>query len=137
METIQDRFRWLRMALRGNAMFSGFSGLLFLVAGQPVADVLGFDMPWPIRIVGIGLVVFALWLLVAARRPIVDRREVWTAIWLDVAWVAGSALLLITNPLPLTTQGQWAVGIVADIVGCFALLQWYGLRGQRKLQVAP
>nr|MBI3612771.1 hypothetical protein [Nitrospirota bacterium] len=60
-----------------------------------------------------------------------DRREVWGAIGLDTAWVLGSALLLIATPIPLTLAGKWAVGIVADIVAAFALLQFYGLHMQQ------
>jgi len=125
--TPHDPSLLLRRSLQGNAWFSGLSGLLFLFAAKPLASVLGLGAPWIIRTLGLGLLLYALWLLVTARRPSLDRREVWGAIGLDTAWVLGSALLLIANPIPLTLPGKWAVGIVADMVAMFALLQFYGL----------
>jgi len=125
--TTHDPARWLRRSLQGNAWFSGLSGLLFLVAGRPIASGLGIEAPWVIRTLGLGLLLYALWLLLCARRPVPDRREVWAAIALDTVWVLGSALLLIANPIPLTLAGKWAVGIVADLVATFAALQMYGL----------
>jgi hypothetical protein len=125
--TTHDPARWLRRSLQGNAWFSGLSGLLFLVAGRPIASGLGIEAPWVIRTLGFGLLLYALWLLLCAYRPVPDRREVWAAIALDTVWVLGSALLLIANPIPLTLAGKWAVGIVADLVATFAALQMYGL----------
>lgn len=130
MTILHDPARLLRAALRGNALFSGLSGILFLAAAQPIASFLGMEMPWVIRALGAGLLIYAIWLLECARRSVLDRREAWAAIALDSAWVVGSALLLIADPLSLTLSGKWAVGIVADLVATFALLQFYGLYQQ-------
>jgi len=125
--TMRDPSLLLRRSLQGNAWFSGLSGLLFLVAGRPIASFLGIEAPWVIRTLGLGLLLYALWLLLCAYRPVPDRREIWAAIGLDTVWVIGSALLLIAGPIPLTLAGKWAVGIVADLVATFAALQMYGL----------
>ncbi|MEW6543100.1 MAG: hypothetical protein AB1411_05765 [Nitrospirota bacterium] len=117
----------LRLALRCNAWFSGLSGLLFLLAARPIAALLGIETPWIVTTLGLGLLLYALWLALTVRRPAPDRREVLVAIGLDAAWVLGSALLLIAAPIPLTQAGKWAVGIAADIVATFAVLQAYGL----------
>ena len=50
------------------------------------------------------------------------------AVELDVVWVVGSAVLLVTKALPFTPVGVWAVAIVADIVAIFAIVQYLGLR---------
>ncbi len=127
MNVTADHATWLRTSLRGNALFSGLSGMLFLVAAQPIAMFLGIGQTWMLRAIGPGLILYAFWLVMIARRPTPDRREVWAAIGLDTAWVIGSAVWLIAGPIPLTLAGKWTVGIVADIVATFALLQFYGL----------
>lgn len=125
--TTRDPSIFLRRSLRGNAWFSGLSATLLFVTARPIADFLGIEAPWIIRTLGLGLLLYAFWLTMIARRPTPDRREVWATVGLDAAWVLGSALLLLTGPVPLTFAGKWAVGIVADIVATFAVLQTYGL----------
>lgn len=125
--TAHNPARWLRRSLQSNAWFSGLSGLLFLVGASPIALFLGITESWILRTLGLGLILYAIWLMRAALRPTPDRREAWVAIGLDAAWVLSSALLLIAPPIPLTLRGKWAVGIVADVVAMFALLQLYGI----------
>jgi hypothetical protein len=125
--TTHDPARLLRQCLQGNAWFSGLSGTLLLVAARLIVDFLGIEASWIIRTLGLGLILYAFWLFVAARRSSLDRREVLATIGLDAAWVLGSAVLLIALPIPMTLQGKWAIGIVADIVAMFAALQAYGL----------
>lgn len=123
--------RLLRWSLQGNAWFSGLSGLLFLRGAESIAMFLGISAFWIIRALGLGLILYALWLLMTVRRPTLNRREVMTTIGLDTAWVFCSALRLIANPLSLSIAGKWAVVIVADIVAIFAALQFYGLHVQQ------
>ncbi len=47
---------------------------------------------------------------------------------LDVAWVAGSALILLFDLVPLTTAGRWTIALLAEVVALFAILQTIGLR---------
>jgi hypothetical protein len=42
-------------------------------------------------------------------------------------WVLASIFLIVSNLLPLTTGGKWAILIVADIVGTFVLLEGWTL----------
>jgi hypothetical protein len=118
----------LRLSLRANAWFSGLSGLLYLLAADPITEFLGLNMPpWMVRTLGPGLLVYAIWLGLISRRSTLDSREVWSAIVLDATWVIGSAILLLGEFLPFTRSGLWAVVIVADIVACFTILQMYAL----------
>jgi hypothetical protein len=118
----------LRGTLYANALFSGISGLAFAVAAQPIALFLGLDAPFVLVGIGIGLLFYALALWYNASRHPLSRAFVWAAIIGDTAWVVGSYILLLTNWLPLTPAGWWAVAIVADLVAIFAVLQFYGLR---------
>ncbi|MBZ0305814.1 MAG: hypothetical protein K8I82_07075 [Anaerolineae bacterium] len=129
--------RFLRRTLFGNGIFSTLSGLLFILAANPVANFLGiqntsilglFNGDGLIFLIGIDLLTFAAGLFFSATRPTLNRHHAILAIELDVAWVAASVIVLLTGALPLTTAGSWAVLIVADIVSVFAVLQFIGLR---------
>ena len=128
--------RLLRASLLGNALFSGISGVLMLVAGPVLDDWLGTNAPWAIQVLGISLILYAVWLVLSVQDPSVDPRNVKAAIVLDAAWVVGSVLLLVTNWVSLTTQGQWTVAIVADLVAAFAVIQYYALRRLPQREVA-
>jgi uncharacterized membrane protein YbjE (DUF340 family) len=90
----------LRRALRGNGLFSAFSGLLGFAGG----------------------------LFLNTMRDEIDRVQAALAIAMDIGWVVFSAIVLITGALPFSTAGGWAVLIVADGVTVFAILQVVGLR---------
>ena len=121
----------LRHALQGNGIFSGVSGLAFILAAKPIAAFLGLDAPLVLAGLGVGLVLYAAGLFREGAREPLNRQFAVVAILLDLAWVVGSAVLLLTNWLPFTTAGSWAVAIVADVVAVFAILQFIGLRRLR------
>lgn len=122
----QDRL--LRRALKLNAGFSALSGMALIVAFAPLGRLIGVELPWLYVPLGFALLLFALGLLRNARRPEINRTEARLAVFMDVAWVVGSAALLLLPGLPLTGAGRWLIALVADVVALFALLQWLGLR---------
>lgn len=118
----------LRGVLQANMIFSGLSGLLLAVDAAPLSRWLGVPASWILVVIGIGLIGFAgLLYLIARQRPL-DLRQANVIFWLDVAWVVGSALLLVTGWAPLTTAGWWTVLLVADAVALFAILEFVGIR---------
>jgi hypothetical protein len=125
---VTSKSNLLSRTLQGNSIFSGLSGIVFIVAAGPLAAFLGLDAPLVLMIIGVSLLLYAVGLFQTATRKPISRSLALTAIILDVAWVAGSWLLLLTGWLPLTTEGKWAVAIVAEIVSVFAILQYIGLR---------
>ena len=130
-EAMIDQTRFLRRALQADALFSGLSGLMFLAAATPVANLLGFSDATAINAVfwlGVGLLGWATLALWTATRPQVTRGLVFTIIEGNLLWVIGSILLLLTGWLPFSTNGKWAVAIVADVVGLLAILQYVGWR---------
>ena len=118
----------LRNALRGNALFSGLSGTVSLFAAQSLATFTGIQEPLIFVILGIVLILFAVDLVWIASRETIDRRIAWAVILLDVAWVAGSALILLFDLVPLTVAGRWTIALLAEAVAIFAILQYIGLR---------
>jgi len=126
----KERQQLLRMALMGNALFSTISGLTLILAGQRVVRLLGLPEAVNLLTIGISLLVFAVTLVVFARKKPIRVSDAWIAVLLDLAWVIGSYPLLFV--VPFSTTGKWIVGIVAEVVMVFALVQWLGIRRIRK-----
>jgi len=122
--------RLLRNSLLANAAFSGTCGLCFVIAAQPISGFLGWSLPWVVPAVGAGLLAFALLIVRVAVRH--SAWQVKAIVAADIAWVVMSGAVLMTNIVTLTTGGRWGIGIIADIVALFALLQFLGLRQSKR-----
>ena len=127
-----EKKSFLQRAILGNAAFSGLSGLLLVLATNPIGQFLGLGNTLILTIVGIGLLLYLPFLLWLANQSPVPPWMAWVVIELDVLWVIGSLILIFTSLVPLTTGGKWAVAITADIVTVFAILQYFGLRHQQR-----
>ena len=64
----KGRQQLLRMALMGNALFSTISGLTLILAGHRVVRLLGLSDEVNLLTMGISLLVFAVTLVVFARK---------------------------------------------------------------------
>ena len=114
--------RTLRRVLGVNATTSLTTGIVGLVAAPWWADTLGVGSVGWLRLVSVGLVVFAIVVAVSVARTGADLS---TAALLvscaDLAWVAATVVALATIDF-LTTGVVLAVG-VGVIVGSFAVVQ--------------
>ncbi len=131
----QSRYvKMLKRVLRANAIFSGIFGLVFIFDAGPLEDFMGLnsslgaDASSILIGIGISLLLFSAGLFINTSRNEMNLKEVYATIVLDVAWVAGSAILLFANLVQFTTGGWWFVAILADVVSIFAILQFYFLR---------
>lgn len=117
---------FLRRALQGNALFSLLTGLAFVLASGAIGRFLGPTIPAAILlIVGLGLLPFGYMVYrVAATDP--SQAKVITL--MDILWVIGSFLLLWLAWDSFSIAGRWFVGLQAEAVGTFAILQIIGLR---------
>jgi hypothetical protein len=129
MNTATDRATFLRRSLQLDGIASAVCGVLLLAGARPLSDVIGLSAPGPARVVGAGLLVYAALLLWNAARPVVSRGETLAAVVLNVAWVLGSAVLIVDAPL--TAVGTVAVAAVAAAVLGFTVLEVVGLRRLR------
>jgi hypothetical protein len=125
----------LRKALLANASFSTISGLVLIFAERWVVRLLGLSETINLITLGISLLVFAAILVLSARKNPIKLLDAWIAVILDTAWVIGSYPLLFV--VPFSTSGKWVVGIVAEVIMVFALMQWLGIRRIRKGNVMP
>ncbi|UYN95017.1 MAG: hypothetical protein KIT25_23885 [Enhydrobacter sp.] len=133
MNATSDRL--LRCTLWANAAFSVLSGLGLAVFATPFAaaaarepiEVLGLDFALVIRLLGLGVVAFGVlcaWIASRPKLPEVWARAVFAA---DLAWVAGSVLVLAL-PASWTLAGVIGIVVLALIVADLAILEYLGLR---------
>jgi hypothetical protein len=128
----EERACFLRRALMGNALFSILSGLIILFAQGWVLRILGLSNKISLLVLGVALIVFAATLVINARRQPVKTSDAWMAVWMDIAWVIGSYVLIFVGPF--STEGKWVVGLVAELVFVFAVLQFLGIRRIQKTE---
>ncbi len=127
--------RLLRRTLWGNAVFSVISGAVLVAFAGPFA-ALATDAPLSVgslelatvfELLGLGVVAFgaiAGWAASRETLPLAWAQAVFVA---DVAWVAGSALVLLL-PGSWSTIGIAGIVVVALIVADIAVLEYLGLR---------
>lgn len=116
----------LKLGLIGNAIFSSLSGVILLAAARPLSVILGLSSPRALIAIGCLLLPFAVHLLVAARRKRARLGEIYYFCTMDLLWVLGSAILVLSGALPFTKAGLWIVGIVALAVADFLVIQFIG-----------
>lgn len=119
----------LRRTLRGNSIFSIITGLALTFDGASIASFMGIvNASLFLTIMGIAIVAFAAFLWITTATPIVDRQFGLAIFIMDAAWVIVSLIILVTNAFSLSTEGRWAILIVADMVAVFAVFEFIGLR---------
>ena len=117
----------LRLVLTANATTSGLAGLTALVAGERVSDWLGTAYPGWVRIIGAGLVAFALAVIALSRSSERSlRRWVPTVSLADSGWVAASIATIVAGWY--SNSGATIIGAIAAIVATFAITQMRLLR---------
>lgn len=117
--------RLLRIALLGNAGFSIFSATISFFWKERVVQCLGISKDFGILFLGIGLMIFAVWLLMNGVRTNIKLQDARLAVVMDLAWVALSVPVVVLAPL--ASQGKWVVTVIAAVVLSFAVAQWIGI----------
>jgi hypothetical protein len=117
----------LRWTLVADAVISGATGVLMLLAAPVLESLLGVPSPL-LRYAGISLLPFAAILAFLVTRPGVSRATVLAIIAANLAWVVASVLLLVSGGIAPTALGVAFVSVQAVAVAGFADLQYVGLR---------
>lgn len=119
--------RPLRIALLSNATFSGICGLLMLLWSGWVGGLLGVEGSFVLRLVGLGLLLFAADLIHQVSR---SRLATWRALYASIAdalWVVMSLLGLGLFPELFSWSGKVVLLLVAAIVATFGGWQIWGI----------
>lgn len=127
--------RLLRRTLWGNAAFSVVSGAALAMFAAPFAaaaahapvSVLGLDLTIVLELLGAGVVAFGALCAWVASRPELPQGLARLIFAADVAWVAGSVVVLAL-PASWTTAGIAGIVVLAVIVADLAILEYLGLR---------
>jgi hypothetical protein len=128
---VTDPNAQLRRVLGANATTSGLAGLMAVFASERVDDWLDTGHSGWVRVVGAGLVAFALAVVAISRSDEQHLRQWVPAVSLaDDAWAVVSAATIIAGWY--STSGAVLVGIIAAVVGTFAIAQ---MRLSRTLRV--
>lgn len=127
--------RLLRRALWGNAVFSVISGAVLVALAAPFArmateepvSIAGLGLAIVFELLGLGVIAFGAVCAWAASREILPRSLAQVIFLADIAWVVGSALVLML-PASWTATGIAGIVVVAVIVADLAVLEYLGLR---------
>ncbi len=117
----------LRTVLRANAAFSLLSGTILAAGSTALDDVLGIPTLW-LATLGVGVVAFGLIVRRISEPDQVRRGSALLVVGADIAWVIGTAAVLLGFPELLSIAGRWTFGIIGLFVLDFALLQVLGLK---------
>ncbi|MEL7157690.1 MAG: hypothetical protein AAFN30_13960 [Actinomycetota bacterium] len=114
----------LRLVLRLNALTSFLGGALAVIAAPWVSETLGIDHVTATRLVGVGLIGFALhvgWTSTRSERRLLAETRLISAG--DAAWVLATVVVVALGLL--TTWGVVVAAAVGLAVADFGLAQWW------------
>ncbi|MFC5187954.1 hypothetical protein [Actinomadura harenae] len=125
-----DGPRFLRLALRADAIVTGANGLLYLALAAPLKDLLGLDTTTG-RELGAFLVVYAVavWAISMSAHP--KRLAVTAVVEANALWTILSITTAIVGWFSLTTAGTVWTLLQAIVVAAFGTLQYTALRRTR------
>jgi hypothetical protein len=118
---------FLRRVLLLDCVISGVTGLAMLAGSDLIGRLIGAP-PAFVQYAGGSLLPFAAFVFYLSQRDLVSRGAIWTVIALNVAWVAGSVLLLFIDAIAPTAFGTAFIVLQAIAVASFAEMQYVGLR---------
>jgi hypothetical protein len=121
------RSNFLRRALTIDAVVSGVTALLLVLAGTKLARWLDVPEALP-RYAAIVLVPFVIYVGILARREVVPRASVVAVIAMNIAWVVASVWLVMGGAIRPNALGYAFIIGQALAVALFAELQYVGLR---------
>jgi len=117
----------LRKALLADAVLSGLTGLLLLLAAGPLAAPLGLPVGL-LRWSGVILIPFATFVAWLRAQERVQRPLVFAVVACNALWALDSMLLLFTGWIEPTLPGELFVAGQAIAVAVLAELEFVGLR---------
>ena len=116
----------LRNLLKGNGAFSATSGMLLLL-GSPLLDGAFGLNAWLLAVSGAALIGYGIQLAQLATADDATPGGKFATV-MDIAWVAGAAVILVGFPTAMTTAGRIALLVATLAVAGFAVGQMRALR---------
>ena len=98
-----------------------------VIAARPLSFLFGIPV-FVLTSVGLVLLPFAAWVGWLARQNSPPRKLVWLLIASNVAWVADSFLLMLSDRMPLTALGSEFIAIQALLTAGITTLEFVAIR---------
>ncbi|GGX52378.1 hypothetical protein [Saccharospirillum salsuginis] len=126
----------LSATLLTNIVTSAIAGIVLISAPGVIGQFMGGVAPWLLRLVGAGLVLFALGVYGVRRNlPAANTGVAWV-LALDLAWIAATPVVMVVYAQALSLWGHLLLADVALLVSVFAGLEWYWLKRLKGTAVA-
>ena len=111
-----------------NALSSGATGLLLMSFPGYTAQLFGVPAKMPFVVVGIFLLLFALFVFAQSRSNPMNKRWIKVIIAIDVLWVIESLVIVFPGLFTFSNMGNLLIVAVALWVTLMAVLQGKGLK---------
>lgn len=115
----------LQRTLFLNGSFSLSGALFCLLFPNQLAESFAVSISTIFSYVGLGLLLFASFVLFVAWKKSNHVKTVQSIIVQDILWVIASFAVLFTNVFELSEIGNITIAVIAIIVALFAAFQWY------------
>lgn len=126
----------LSATLLTNTATSALAGILLLTLPAPIGEFMGGVALWLLRLVGAGLLMFALGVHLVNRGLPTTGRWVTTVLLFDIAWILATPVVMLVFAQQLSIWGHLLLAEVALIVTAFASLEWHWLKRIKNGSVA-
>ena len=130
ISTSTSRPQWTRNVLYADALVSDLAGVALVVGSGTLATHLGISSGVAIA-TGIVFFGYAISLFVIANRWLTAQNMLIVGV-LNVVYVVGTELLLLSNALPVTAEGRGLIMAANAIVGVLAVLDFMGARQMQR-----
>ncbi|MCG7586796.1 SRPBCC family protein [Photobacterium sp. OFAV2-7] len=121
-----------RLFLSINAVFSMLIGLVFILSPNIAADMLFIQgANWQVltlRILGAGLLFFAIDLMLLAKNQLVSKKQVLLITFMNLGWIIASVMLLSVDGHLFTEFGKATIVVIASLVVVIAWGQYAGAK---------
>ncbi|WP_312113265.1 hypothetical protein [Brevibacillus reuszeri] len=119
--------RLIRHVLLANGFSTGAFGLLLIFFSHFVATLTGLESSSALVGTGLFLVIFVAFVFWTVKMNFIPPLNVLIFSVVDFLWVIGSIFLISKDgtSFTMTYLGIWAVGLVALVVGIFAIFEFY------------
>jgi len=124
----------LKHILRGNAASCLIFGVVFVLIPGPTVQWLSDHSPAPAALmltIGIVLILNGFHLLSTARLANIPRQLIIYFSTMDIVWVVGTFVLILSKTWITTQAGIVAATLVAIMVGLWATLQLLAIRASQ------
>ena len=123
---------FLYKVLMIDGIFAAVSGLGTVLGAHLILGLFDLQNQISLYIIGALVLLYGIGLLILAKSESDNRTVAKAAVILNFSWAALSYLGLLLGWFEVNTAGKWAIALVADAVFVFGILEFIGLRRQRK-----